>query len=216
MPRFGLLVDDFDDSVRDPLLWLGSYGDVEEAGGRARVPCTTAFSAYQSATAYTLTGSQVAARVYPPAAGGAAVEALAELLVITSVGGTDGGFSLNAVTGQLRCLSRVGYADPAEVSLAYDADVHAWLRLREADGQLLWDTSGDGATWTTRRTATAPAWTADTDLGVILAAHRDSGIDDFAEFDNFNQLRSARLSPAAPAAATLTPLTRAVPTMSGV
>lgn len=215
MPAFAALTDDFDDGVHDTVLWSGSYGDVDEADGRARVPCTTGYAAYASATVYTLAGSSLACRVYPPAAGGAAVEALAELLVITSTGGTDGGFSLNAATGQLRCISRVGYADGSEVVITYDPDVHAWLRLREADGQLLWDTSADGATWTTRRTAAAPAWTADTDLGVILAAHRDSGIDDFAEFDNFNQLRSARMSPAAPAAATLTPLTRAVPTMSG-
>jgi len=216
VPGFATLTDTFDDGVVDPVKWVGSYGDIEEAGGRARVPCTTAFSAYQSAVVYTLAESQVACRVYAPAAGGAAVEALAELLVVTSVGGTDGGFSINAVTGQMRLISRVGYADAGEVVLAYDPGAHAWLRLREAAGSLLWDTSTDGATWTTRRTAASPAWTADANLSVILAGHRDSGIDDFSEFDNFNVMRRARLTPAAPAAPALAPLARAVPTMSGV
>lgn len=197
------------------MLWAGSYGDVIEAGGRARVPCRTDFSAYQSASAYTLTGSQVACRVYPPAAGGAAVEALAELLVITSVGGTDGGFSLNAATGLLKLISRVGYADGAEVVLTYDPAAHAWLRLREAAGLLLWETSPDGGTWTTRRTAPSPAWTAEANLSVILAGHRDSGAADFCEFDNFNMLRRALLSPSARPSAALAPLARAVPSMSG-
>ncbi|WAZ20170.1 hypothetical protein STRCI_001269 [Streptomyces cinnabarinus] len=215
MPGFGMLTDTFDDGVRDPVLWSGSYGDVEEAGGRARVPCTTAFSAYQSAAVYTLTGSQVACRVYPPAAGGAAGEALAELLVITAVGGTDGGFSLNRVTGLLKLISRTGYADANEVVLTYDPVAHAWLRLREASGLLLWETSPDGGTWTARRTAPAAAWTADTNLSVILAGHRDSGSGDFAEFDNFNLLRRARLTSASPAGAALAPLERSAPAMSG-
>jgi hypothetical protein len=215
VPGFGMLTDTFDDGVRDPVLWAGSYGDIVEAGGRARVPCTTAFSAYQSAAAYTLAGSQVACRVYPPAAGGAAVEALAELLVITSVGGVDGGFSLNAATGQLKLISRVGYADAAEVVLTYDPAAHAWLRLREASGALLWETSPDGGTWTVRRTAPSPAWTAEANLSVILAGHRDSGSNDFCEFDNFNLLRRARLTPSSPAGPGLAPLKRSAPAMSG-
>lgn len=189
MPGFGMLQDTFDDGVRDPVLWSGSYGNVVESGGRARVPCTTDYSAYASATSYSLAGAQVACRVYPPAAGGAAVEALAEVLVLTSTGGTDAGFSLNAKTGQLKLISRVGYADPGEVALAYDPAAHAWVRLREGEGFLYWDTSPDGRTWTTRRTAASPAWTANTNLGVVLAGHRDSGTGDYSEFDAFNIVR---------------------------
>lgn len=189
MPGFGLLQDSFDDGVRDPVLWSGSYGNVVEAGGRARVPCTTDYSGYASATVYSLADAQVACRVYPPAAGGAAAEALAEMLVLTSAGGTDAGFSLNAATGQIKLISRVGYGDPAEVALTYDPAAHAWVRLREGDGSLYWDTSPDGRTWTTRRTAVSPAWVSDTHLGVVLAGHRDSGTGDFSEFDNFNIVR---------------------------
>ncbi|MFD1656993.1 hypothetical protein ACFSL4_01765 [Streptomyces caeni] len=53
MPAFATLTDGFDDGVRDPVLWSGSYSTVEEAGGRARVPCTTGYAAYASATLYT-------------------------------------------------------------------------------------------------------------------------------------------------------------------
>ncbi|GHA01484.1 hypothetical protein ACFOOM_12125 [Streptomyces echinoruber] len=215
MPALGTLVDDFDDGVRDPAKWPGSYGDVTEAGGRARVPCTTDYSAYASAPVYTLAGSQAACRMYAPAAGGAAVEALAEVLVLSSVGGTDAGFSLNAVTGVLHLIARTGYTDPNEVTLPYSPSTHAWVRLRETAGTLAWDTSADGATWTTRRTAPSPAWTADTNLVVILAGHRDSGTGDYCEFDNFNLLRKARLAATERTAPTLTHLARTGPGMSG-
>ncbi|MCI3277523.1 hypothetical protein [Streptomyces cylindrosporus] len=215
MPGFGLLVDDFDDGVRDPATWSGSYGDIVEVGGRARVPCTTAYSAYASAAAYTLAGSQIACRVYPPAAGGAGVEALAEVLVLSSVGGTDAGFSLNLVTGLLHLISRTGYGDPNEVALIYSPSAHAWVRLREGAGTLAWDTSADGATWTTRRSATSPAWVAEANLEVILAGHRDSGAGDYAEFDNFNLLRKTTVGAVARNAPTLTSLARTGPVLSG-
>lgn len=190
MPGFGMLQDNFDDGVRDPVLWSASYGDVAEVAGRARVPCTTDYSAYASAAAYRLAAAQVTCRVYAPAAGGAATQALAEVLVLSGTGGTDAGFSLNAVTGQLNLISRVGYADPAQVTLTYSPTTHAWVRLREADGSLSWDTSPDGSTWTARRTAASPGWVGNTNLGIILAGHRDSGTGDFSEFDNFNIVRS--------------------------
>lgn len=190
-----MLQDTFDDGVRDPVLWSGSYGNVTETGGRARVPCTTDYSAYASAAAYTLAGAQVACRVYPPVAGGAAVEALAEVLVLSSTGGTDAGFSLNVVTGLLKLISRTGYADPDEVALPYSSSTHAWVRLRETAGTLSWDTSADGTAWTTRRTAPSPTWVGDTNLGVVLAGHRDSGTGDVSEFDSFNIVRPGRCAP---------------------
>lgn len=215
MPSFGMLIDTFDDSVRDPVLWSGSYGDVVEAGGRARVPCSQAFSAYQSASIYTLDESQVSCRVVAPAVGGATVEALAEVLVISSVGGTDGGFSINVVSGQISCVSRSGYFDGSAVTLPYSTTTHAWLRLRESAGVLHWETSPDGVTWTTRRSSASPAWVTDANLSIVLAGHRNNGIDDFAEFDNFNVARAGSLSASARDAAGLSPYARTGSTLSG-
>jgi len=195
VPGFGMLQDRFDDGIRDGALWPGSYGDVAETGGRARVPCTTGYAAYVSAGSYTLAGAQVACRVYGPAAGGATAEALAEVLVLSSTGGTDAGFSLNAASGLLRLISRVGYTDPGQVDLAYDPTAHAWVRLRESDGTLAWDTSPDGRTWTTRRTTASPAWVSGTTLTAILAGHRDGGTGDYCEFDSFNIVRPGSCAP---------------------
>ena len=192
MPAIATLTDTFDDGTIDAALWPASYGDVTEAGGRARVPCTADYAALVSASAYTLAGSSVHTRIYPPAAGGAATEAYAQMMVLSATGGTEAGFTVNAVTGQVRCSANVDYWDDAATVLTYDPAAHAYLRLRETAGQLFWETSTDASAWTVRRTLTTPAWiTAGTTLPLTLGAHRDSGTADVAEFDNVNAVPSA-------------------------
>ncbi|ELP64177.1 hypothetical protein PV735_05285 [Streptomyces turgidiscabies] len=185
---FSALADTFNDGVVDPAKWPDSYdpGGYSEVGGRARVACNTAYNAYASAEAYRLRESGVHVRMWPPAAGGATVEAWAQLLVQTITLGTDAIFEVSAITGNLIMAVRTGYFDPAQAAISYDATAHAWLRIRETGGQLLWDTSPDGITWTNRRTAASPGWVGDTNLQVQLIAHRDGGVDDVAEFDSFN------------------------------
>ncbi|MFD8254678.1 hypothetical protein, partial [Streptomyces werraensis] len=199
----GALSDGFDDGVVDPVKWPDSYlaGGYGEVGGRARVACTTDYNAFASDTAYRLRESSAHVRMWPPAAGGAAAEAWAQLLIQTLTLGTDVIFEVSAVSGSLVMASRVGYADPGLVSIPYDPVAHAWLRIRETGGQLLWDTSPDGVTWTNRRTTASPAWVGDTTLQVQLIAHRDGGVADYAEFDSFNIVpgggSEAALNPAA-------------------
>ncbi|GFH36632.1 hypothetical protein [Streptomyces pacificus] len=179
------LVDDFDDGTVNTTLWPASYGAIEESGGRGRIPCTTGYAAYWSASAYTLTDSHVQLQVFPPAAGGA-VTATVSVLVLSGVSGRDAGFLLDTAGNAVGLYLREGFADPGAVFLTYSATDHAWLRLREDSGTLHWETSPDGADWTIRRTATSPAWVAQTDLSLLIEAHRDSGTDDYAEIDNLN------------------------------
>lgn len=196
MPLTETLLDTFDDNAVDTTKWPSNYntgagGVPTETGGRARVVCGTGFSAYASDTAYTLQDSHAWVRLFPPAAGGAASEAWGQLLIASSTSGTDVIFEVNAVTGLLTMAVRVGFFDAGAVSISYDATNHAWLRIRESGGSLLWDTSADGLTWTNRRTAVSPAWVADADLEMQLIAHRDSGTPDVAEFDSFNATPSS-------------------------
>jgi hypothetical protein len=186
MALISTLVDDFNDGIVDPAKWPNSFGTYSEVGGRARVSCDTGFNAYSSALAYTLAGSSIYLRGYPPAAGGATTEAWAQILIKSSTGGTDLGFELRALTGELVMFSRTGFFDAAAVNIPYSPTAHAWLRVRETGGTVSWDTSPDAATWTTRRTLASPAWVADANLEFQLIAHRDSGTADFAEFDNVN------------------------------
>ncbi|MER5209396.1 hypothetical protein ABT063_02050 [Streptomyces sp. NPDC002838] len=214
MPNFGLLSDAFDDGVRDPVVWSQSYGDPTEAGGRARIPCTTGYAAYRSASVYTLAWGQVAARVYPPAAGGASTAACS-LLVLTDTGGTDAGFLIDRAQNAMGLYLRVGYADDGALFPAYDPVAHAWLRLREDAGTLRWESAPDGRTWTVLRTAASPAWASRTDLSLLFEAHRDAGTADFAELDDLNITRPGRCGPSLRTLGRLGPNPRGAPALKG-
>ncbi|HEX9832545.1 MAG TPA: hypothetical protein VGA66_05555 [Mycobacterium sp.] len=190
MPLTQELRDSFNDNTVDTTKWPNNYNTAgalpTETGGRARVDCDTGFSGYASDTTYTLQSSNARCRMFPPAAGGAATEAWAQLLVTSSTAGTDAIIEVNAVTGDITFANRTGFFDPGAAVLTYSAVDHAWVRIREGGGTLFFDTSADGVTWTNRHTDTAPAWASDTDIEMQMLAHRDSGTVDFAEFDNFN------------------------------
>lgn len=191
MPLTQELRDSFNDNVVDTTKWPNNYnsgggGLPTETGGRARVPCNTGFAAYSSGTIYTLEDSDARVRIFPPADGGAASEAWAQLLVASSTPGTDAVIEVNAATGSITFANRVGFSDPGATTLLYSATNHAWVRIREASGTLLFDTSADGITWTNQYADASPSWVSDTDIGIQLLAHRDAGTADFAEFDSFN------------------------------
>lgn len=214
MAGFGVLRDSFDDGVVDPVVWPQSYGDPVEAGGRGRVPCTTGYAALRSASSFTLAWSQVSARVIPPAAGGAA-SAACSLLVLSSVGGTDAGFVIDAAQGALGLYLRVGYADGGALFPPHDPVAHAWLRLREDGGSLFWETAPDGRTWTVRRTAPSPPWAVDANLSLLFEAHRDTGVADFAEIDDVNITRAGTVGASARLLAGPGPYARSGPSVSG-
>lgn len=194
MPGFGMLRDDFGDGVVDPVLWSQSYGDPVEQDGHLKVPCTTGYAGARTASTYTLAWSQIAARVFPPAPGGAS-SAACSLLVLSDVGGTDAGFLIDQAQNAMGLYLRVGYADAGALFPAYDPAVHAWLRLREDAGVLHWETSPNGLTWTVRRTAASPAWVQRADLSLLFEAHRDAGTPDFAELGSLNISRPGGLRP---------------------
>lgn len=190
MPLFTALIDNFNDGLVGPE-WGNAYGGVTEVGGRARVPCTTGYAGYQTGAAYTLTGSSVYLQLpVVPALSTATTEAIACMMILSGTAGTRLGFVINAVGNLLRCKSETGYYDPASVDITYSATTHKWLRIQENAGSILWDTSPDGTTWTTRRTLATPAWVTgavDT-LLLDLFCHRDAGTSDFAEYDQVNTL----------------------------
>ncbi|MFC8267813.1 hypothetical protein ACFUIZ_19080 [Streptomyces cinereoruber] len=183
-----MLFADLKDSFTGPLdyaRWPQSYGLPTTAAGRVRIPCTTGYAGLKSASAYTLAGSRILARAYPPAPGGATSAALS-LLVLTSTPGTDAGWLIDSAQNAMGLYVRDGWGDPGAVFLTYSPADHAWLQLREAGGTLYWETSPDGVAWTVRRTAPAPGWVASADLTWLAEAHRDSGIDDVAELAYVN------------------------------
>ncbi|MFM9675773.1 hypothetical protein [Streptomyces brasiliscabiei] len=200
------LLDTLDDAFTtfDAGKWPNSYGDAGAAGGRGRIPCTVGgFAGLRSATTYTLAGSHFLVRAYPPAANGAVSTAALSLLVLSSVGGTDAGFIIDTAQGAMGLYLREGYADGGAQFPAYDPAAHAWLRLRETAGTLLWESSPDSSNWTVLRSAAAPAWLSDADLSLLLESTRTDGGNNFAEVDNVNlptsliPLGAARMAAAA-------------------
>lgn len=185
MPGFNALQDDFNDGTLNTTIWSASYGPVDETGGRARIPCDTGYAGLKSGFEYTLTGNGISLQLVAPTPSGAATAA-ASVLVLSATGGTDAGFIVDPAQSAVGLYLREGYSDPGAMFLTYSATDHAWLRFRETGGTLYWDTSTDGLTWTNRRTATTPAWAAETALAFLVEGHRDAGAPDFAEVDNVN------------------------------
>lgn len=193
MPSLSTLVDSFNDGVLGPE-WGNSYGGTTETDGRARVPCTTGYAGCQTGYAWTLAGASFFVQVpTTPDPTGATAEAYAAVTVQGTTEGTRVGFIINKVSGMLRCVSETGYWDDNAVEVTYDPVAHQFLRLAEDGTNLIWSTSPDGSTWTTRRTLATPAWIpADAELCALdMSAHRDGGVADVAEFDYFNTLSDA-------------------------
>ena len=205
MPSLSTLVDNFNDGTIGAD-WGNSYGGVTESAGKAHVPCTTNYAGYQTAYSWTLAGAAFYVAVTTVPAASTATEAYASVFVNAPDIATSGvriGFVINSVTGLLKFSSETGYFDAGATTVTYSAVTHKFLRLRETGGNVLWDTSPDGTTWTNRRTLATPAWiTAAVDTCALdLSAHRDAGTNDEAQYDLFNTLADGAVFTAA---ATLT------------
>ncbi|MFF1650128.1 hypothetical protein [Streptomyces sp. NPDC058240] len=178
------LCDDFDDGIVDPALWPGSYGGVSESDGRARIPCVPDVPAgYLSARQWRLGGSRLIVKPGRlPAANGSTAATLSVMANGTAAG-TRVGFTYSPVAGTLSCVSEVGGTDPTPTVLPYSGIDHLWWRLRILSGALRWETSGDGYTWTMRRSVPTPAWVTSQTATVELLATRTGGTADTAEID---------------------------------
>ena len=187
------LQDNFDVD-RLATLWPESYGGPTVTNGRVQVAVDTNYNGIQTDHTWTFNNSYIFFQAFMPAAGGATVEAFCEALIQSGTGGTDIQFGYNAVTGNLTMANRVGYNDGGAVNITYNATTHRWLRMRISGGNILWDTSTDGITWTNRRSTAASAWaTSGTTLYVTIQGHRNNGTNDFFEIDNFNNIPKAEL-----------------------
>lgn len=179
------LGDLFDTGAIDTALWPGGYGAPSVVGGRARIPCVSgAPSGMQSARSWTLAGSQLTVKAATTPAASTSSQATMSLRINSTTAGTRLTWTYNAATGLLQARSDVGSADGAAVSLTYSAIDHAWWRIRETAGLVIWETSGDGWDWTVQRTLATPAWVTSQQQLVELAGTRvGGGVADFCEFD---------------------------------
>lgn len=182
------LVDNFNDNAVASPPWSANYGSATETGGRARVPNSTTFAGYQSGNSYSFDQFKVQVPVVA-ALNGATTECYTAAWAVSDAqaDGTDIGFFMDRITGNLKFMMRTAYDEVGAPTVTYDPVAHLWWQLRLSGGNLIWETSPNGYTWTTRRTATAPAYVSTAqDFRMLLECHRNAGTANFSEFDNVN------------------------------
>jgi hypothetical protein len=188
MALFSSISDNFDDNTIGAM-WTNNYGGAVETGGRARIPCVAAtYAGYQTSKIYTLQNSSIFIELVTVPAVSTATDLNVVFGILGPTDGTNLQFHVNPATGNLRLESNVAYFDAGATSITFSHVTHRWMRYLVTGGNLLFDTSPDGNTWTNRRTLATPAWVsgATDTLGVEMFSFRDAGTTDFAEWDNLN------------------------------
>lgn len=178
------LGDDFDDNQVNTTLWPSNYGGATEVGGKARIPLTPGTPAgYKSARDWDLEDSQFVIKFATrPAVGGSSAAAVT-VMANSTTDGTRVGWVYDVDAGTLRAENQVGGTDGSPTILTFAPIAHLWLRIRETAGTLYWETSGDGYSWTVRRSLATPAWIESQSVIVELGGSRTGGTGDFVEFD---------------------------------
>ena len=194
---FGALSADFNTDLTP---FTASSPSVTLTGGRARIIVDSGYHSLMTANSYTLADSSVHARLYPPARGGASTDANLGMSVNSLTAGTSVGILINCAKGTIVFSSNTGYYDRNAVRLRYDPIAHAWGRLCEHNGQVDWDTSSDGTSWTTRRSTATPTWLTGTpNQNLQFSTHRNGGTPDYADVASVNVAGSAGPAPTATA-----------------
>jgi hypothetical protein len=179
------LTDDFTDPAMSPA-WefreeQPSCG-AAESGGQLVITLSTADATcdYHTARQYDLRGSSVTARLsaLPPDAGG--------LYQLGALLGPGEDIEIGYEADNLYLELDVGAA-PDVVAEVFEPG-HTWWRLREEDGTVSWETSANGQSWTTRRSApTPPVGVGAVKLRLQGTAGGVSGSGDITgSFDDFN------------------------------
>lgn len=186
---FNQLTDTFQTKNLTKWSWLSGAG---VAGGQLTLDCNSSSSG-QIVTPIPwslLSFSTSIELIQVPAVGLGTTETLFQLVNSTADANHFGvGFRVN--NGQLICrYVLAGSWTNAVTPISYSATAHQWLRLRESGGTVLWETSPDYQTWTTRASMARTSLTGITFnalkavIGTGYTGAETSPIP--AIFDNFN------------------------------
>ncbi|WP_318203030.1 LamG-like jellyroll fold domain-containing protein [Streptomyces sp. SCL15-4] len=177
------LGDAFDDGQVNTSRWPTNTHAVETADGRLRIPLAPGVdTSFASAREWTLRAGRLTAKLVTVPQAGGSTNAAASMWVTSTTSGTRIGWRYDAVAGVLAAMSQVGFSDPTPVTLPYSAIDHVWLRVRETAGTVYWETSGDGYTWTVRRTLATPSWVTSETHAAEFPTTRTGGTGDVIEW----------------------------------
>lgn|GEM_PF-1942787 len=158
-PRLSTLQDQFSAAALNTAVWNNSSGSpnvtLDTALDRVQINCTSGYPAFGANGPYDFTGDAIFARISPPPVGTGTTQFIMRVVVDANNRASlffDGGGVLTAT------VVNAGVSTTTVIG-AYDPYGHAWWRLREASGSVLFETAPDGWTWTTRATI-AHTWSA--------------------------------------------------------
>ncbi|MBY8341809.1 hypothetical protein JYK17_17405 [Streptomyces sp. KC 17012] len=158
-PQLSTLQDSFAAPALNTTLWNNSSAapDVllDPALDRVQISCTSTYPAFGGNGPWALTNDALYARVSPPPVGAGTTQMIMRVVV-----DANNRASLFFDAGGILTASVVNAGTTTTTVIgAYDAFNHSWWRIREAGGNILFDTAPDGWTWTTRATI-AHTWSA--------------------------------------------------------
>lgn len=186
LAKISTLTDDF--STQDTAKWYFN-GTSSASGGYGHAPAlsggyTNIISSFAN---YDATASTLTVDVNAVPTGG--VDPQGDICLTSATAGTDVRFSIK--NGTLRFQSNVGYSDAGSgpYDVTYSSTTHRYMQFVEAAGTLLYQTSSDGSTWTTRRSITTPAWW--NNVQVNIQAFNISGTSSDMLIDDVNVVGSA-------------------------
>jgi hypothetical protein len=185
-------IDNFDDNSQDTGLWsktsfFSNNASVTVVESGAVVTITPMSSTagsntngYQAVNAYDMTGKYALVEVPTVTANDAAAQLRFGML-------KDANNVFNFIKSANSWTFRVTTAGVAsDTTLTYDATAHRWIKLLQSSTNILFQTSPDGATWTTRRTVANPSFGVTALKPFFLAGTTGSvASPGTAVFDNF-------------------------------
>jgi hypothetical protein len=183
--------DDFTGGSIDTTKWPNITGAPTQTGGRLRIIPTTAYPQVVSGPVFDMTTDQVWVEVPTiPNQGNGTNKA--RFLLFSNPSGASNVYFQIEYNGSAWILFMHGNGTITSVSGSstinpYVNATHRFLRFTMTGGNLLYETSADNVTWTTRRTIVAPAWLT---AGLVYACLQAfyTGTEPspgYAEFDNF-------------------------------
>lgn len=184
IPKFHTFTDAFD--TLDSAKWLYAPNASINAG-QLQLSTSTTYQGATSKKVYDLEDSYVGLKVVKTAGIGGAGDTVDTGFSVELDGNNNFAFTREATQLYLSYTAN-GTWNQVGGTLVYDANLYRWWRIRHdtSDGQVKWQTSADGVTWTTRAGWT-PTFSIKGLKAVLLTGLWDNPAGDLnALFDNFN------------------------------
>jgi hypothetical protein len=179
------LSDNFNDNVIDPSKW-NTYGTgVAEVNQRVEIrPLANVaenYEGYITQAFYDLTDSAIHLEVVQT------LRPVAGAFVFFEVGdGNNNRIIFNVKEETLNCVQAVAGYFTTLATLPYDARLHRWLRLRDSQGTVYWETSPDGTHWAVQFQKERPINLFNVQIGFGAGLPQVVPSPGMAIFDSFN------------------------------